>query len=63
MFPWLGQWIKSRGRMMKLVDQNVKDVMDLVRGLKDTLNPQMCRGFVDSFLARKQKLEVWYSIF
>ncbi|XP_046893410.1 cytochrome P450 2K1-like isoform X1 [Hypomesus transpacificus] len=57
MFPWLGQWIKSRGRMMKLVDQNVKDVMDLVRGLKDTLNPQMCRGFVDSFLARKQKLE------
>uniref|UniRef100_A0A8C9XPN4 Uncharacterized protein n=1 Tax=Sander lucioperca TaxID=283035 RepID=A0A8C9XPN4_SANLU len=25
--------------------------------LKETLNPQMCRGFVDAFLVRKQKLE------
>lgn len=57
MFPWLGQWIKSKGQMMKIVHQNIEEVKDLARGLKDTLNHQMCRGFVDSFLARKQKLE------
>ncbi|XP_034151473.1 cytochrome P450 2K1 isoform X3 [Esox lucius] len=58
MFPWLGPWIKN----LMLIKKNIVDwkteVMEIVRGLKETLNPQMCRGFVDSFLVRKQTLEV-----
>uniref|UniRef100_A0A8D0CVL4 Cytochrome P450 2K1-like n=1 Tax=Sander lucioperca TaxID=283035 RepID=A0A8D0CVL4_SANLU len=32
--------------------------LGLFSHLKETLNPQMCRGFVDAFLVRKQNLEV-----
>lgn len=31
---------------------------ELIKGLEDTLNPQMCRGLVDTFLVRKMHLEV-----
>ncbi|XP_045066855.1 cytochrome P450 2K1-like [Coregonus clupeaformis] len=57
MFSWLGPWLKSRKVMLKNVDNNHRDVKELVRGLKESLNPQMYRGFVDSFLVRKQKVE------
>lgn len=33
--------------------------MEMIRSLEETLNPQMCRGFVDSFLVRKKQLEVY----
>ncbi|CAB1330209.1 unnamed protein product [Coregonus sp. 'balchen'] len=56
-FPWLGPLLKSRTRIIKNVTNNQEEMMELVRGLKETLNPQMCRGFVDSFLVRKQTLE------
>ncbi|XP_071371687.1 cytochrome P450 2K1-like [Centroberyx affinis] len=56
-FPWLANWIKSRKLILKNVEKNILDVRDLVKHLKETLNPQMCRGFVDSFLIRKQKEE------
>uniref|UniRef100_A0A8C7LGR0 unspecific monooxygenase n=1 Tax=Oncorhynchus kisutch TaxID=8019 RepID=A0A8C7LGR0_ONCKI len=39
-----------------IADMKMK-VTELVRGLKETLNPHMCRGFVDSFLVPKQTLE------
>uniref|UniRef100_A0AAZ3PYG5 Uncharacterized protein n=1 Tax=Oncorhynchus tshawytscha TaxID=74940 RepID=A0AAZ3PYG5_ONCTS len=58
MFPWLGPWLKSRKLLLKNIENNKKEMEELVRGLKETLNPQMCRGFVDSFLVRKQTLEV-----
>ncbi|CAB1350115.1 unnamed protein product [Coregonus sp. 'balchen'] len=45
MFSWLGPWLKSRKVMLKNVDNNHRDVKELVRGLKESLNPQMCRGF------------------
>ncbi|XP_038842364.1 cytochrome P450 2K1-like [Salvelinus namaycush] len=57
MFPWLGPWLKSRKLLLKNIENNKKEMGELVRGLKETLNPQMCRGFVDSFLVRKQTLE------
>uniref|UniRef100_A0A8D0CST7 Cytochrome P450 2K1-like n=1 Tax=Sander lucioperca TaxID=283035 RepID=A0A8D0CST7_SANLU len=36
---------------------NQKHNLQLFSRLKETLNPQMCRGFVDAFLVRKQNLE------
>uniref|UniRef100_A0A4W5MUX8 Uncharacterized protein n=1 Tax=Hucho hucho TaxID=62062 RepID=A0A4W5MUX8_9TELE len=57
MFPWLGPWINNLTRLKKSMADMKIEVTELVRGLKETLNPQMCRGFVDSFLVRKQTLE------
>uniref|UniRef100_A0A4W5PXD9 Uncharacterized protein n=1 Tax=Hucho hucho TaxID=62062 RepID=A0A4W5PXD9_9TELE len=50
MFPWLGPWIKNLTRLKKNIADTKMEVTELARGLKETLNPQMCRGFVDSFL-------------
>lgn len=36
----------------------VRDVKKLVKHLKETLNPHICRGLVDCFLIRKEKEEV-----
>ncbi|XP_071265543.1 cytochrome P450 2K1-like isoform X2 [Salvelinus alpinus] len=57
MFPWLGPWINNLTRLKKNVADMKMEVTELVRVLKESLNPQMCRGFVDSFLVRKQTLE------
>ncbi|KAJ7989879.1 hypothetical protein DPEC_G00309050 [Dallia pectoralis] len=62
MFPWLGPWLKNWRRIMKNVAVNKNEVMDLARGLGETLNPQMCRGFVDSFLVRKQTQEDAFTV-
>ncbi|KAJ8362791.1 hypothetical protein SKAU_G00116220 [Synaphobranchus kaupii] len=59
MFPWLrwccGRWLVNRTRILKYTDDNIEDIKGLVQGLKDTLNPQDLRGFVDSFLVRQQE--------
>lgn len=57
-FPWLGKWFGNRRRAMMNTVANRKQMADLIRGLKESLNPHMCRGLVDSFLAHKQNLEV-----
>ncbi|XP_071022148.1 cytochrome P450 2K1-like [Oncorhynchus clarkii lewisi] len=57
MFPWLGPLLKNKTLILKNIADNKGEMEELVRGLKETLNPQMCRGFVDSFLVRKQTLE------
>ncbi|XP_070958693.1 cytochrome P450 2K1-like isoform X2 [Oncorhynchus clarkii lewisi] len=57
MFPWLGPWINDLTHLKNNVADMKMEVTELVRGLKETLNPHMCRGFVDSFLVRKQTLE------
>uniref|UniRef100_A0A3Q3VQF0 Uncharacterized protein n=1 Tax=Mola mola TaxID=94237 RepID=A0A3Q3VQF0_MOLML len=54
-FPRKFSWIKNRQLIIKNVETNVRDVKDLVKSLKETLNPQACRGFVDAFLIREQK--------
>ncbi|XP_056143539.1 cytochrome P450 2K1-like [Lampris incognitus] len=56
-FPWLDNWVKSWRMMMKNIKMNIREIRGLIRHLKETLNPHMCRGIVDSFLIRKQKEE------
>ncbi|XP_061084754.1 cytochrome P450 2K1-like isoform X1 [Conger conger] len=59
MFPWLrwccGRWLVNRTQILKNVKNNIEEIMGLVLGLKDTLNPQDLRGFVDAFLVRQQE--------
>uniref|UniRef100_A0A8C2ZHQ0 Cytochrome P450 n=1 Tax=Cyclopterus lumpus TaxID=8103 RepID=A0A8C2ZHQ0_CYCLU len=50
LFPWLGKWIPNKQEMHSLIVANKKQNLRLFSRLKETLNPQMCRGFVDSFL-------------
>ncbi|MED6281454.1 hypothetical protein CHARACLAT_021771 [Characodon lateralis] len=46
--------------MLKNVMMTTRDVKDLIEKLRETLNPQICRGLVDCFLIRKQKEEDSY---
>ncbi|KAJ8361265.1 hypothetical protein SKAU_G00177900 [Synaphobranchus kaupii] len=59
MFPSLrwccDKWLVKRTQFLKNTDTGIEDIKGLVQGLKDTLNPQDCRGFVDSFLVRQQE--------
>ncbi|XP_038582468.1 cytochrome P450 2K1-like isoform X1 [Micropterus salmoides] len=57
MFPWIFNWVSNRKEVHKLAVANIKQNLLLFSRLKETLNPQMCRGFVDAFLVRKQNLE------
>uniref|UniRef100_A0A8C6L8M4 Cytochrome P450 2K1-like n=1 Tax=Nothobranchius furzeri TaxID=105023 RepID=A0A8C6L8M4_NOTFU len=56
MFPWL-KWMARRREFHEMVEANKNQNLALFRRIKETLNPEMCRGFVDAFLVRKQKLE------
>uniref|UniRef100_G3PBB5 Cytochrome P450 2K1-like n=1 Tax=Gasterosteus aculeatus aculeatus TaxID=481459 RepID=G3PBB5_GASAC len=57
MYPWLFQWTSNRKRLTRNVTENRNQIKRLIGRLQETLNVHMCRGFVDSFLAHKQKLE------
>ncbi|KAM4713675.1 LOW QUALITY PROTEIN: cytochrome P450 2K1-like [Anableps anableps] len=57
MFPRLFKWIKSRKEFLGFVAGNHKQNLALFSRLKETLNPEMCRGLVDAFLVRKQSLQ------
>ncbi|KAG7232711.1 hypothetical protein INR49_008198 [Caranx melampygus] len=50
-------WITNRQKFYKLYEANRKMNLELLRRLTETLNPDMCRGFIDAFLVRKQHLE------
>uniref|UniRef100_A0AAQ4R2H0 Cytochrome P450 2K1-like n=1 Tax=Gasterosteus aculeatus aculeatus TaxID=481459 RepID=A0AAQ4R2H0_GASAC len=56
MYPWIFQWV-NRMRFNRSVADNRNQIKQLIGRLQETLNVKMCRGFVDSFLAHKQKLE------
>ncbi|KAM6913472.1 cytochrome P450 2K1-like [Lycodopsis pacificus] len=56
-YPWIFQWVSNKMRLRKNVAENRKQIKQLIGRLQETLNAQMCRGFVDSFLAHKQKIE------
>ncbi|XP_045885700.1 cytochrome P450 2K1-like [Micropterus dolomieu] len=56
-FPWLFSWLGARKQLMKNAFANRRCMTKLIKGLQDTLDPQMCRGLVDAFLARKIQLE------
>lgn len=58
MFPWLGPFLKNWRDAMKNVEANREDIKSLIADLKETLNPEMCRCFVDAFLSHKLNVEV-----
>ncbi|KAF7646901.1 hypothetical protein LDENG_00180790, partial [Lucifuga dentata] len=57
MFPWLGPWLKSWRVAMQNIEDSREVLKRLIQSLKETLNPELCQCFVDSFLSRKQSLE------
>ncbi|KAF1376962.1 hypothetical protein PFLUV_G00216950 [Perca fluviatilis] len=57
MFPRIGKWFGGKKEIEAIFAVNKKQNLQLFSRLKETLNPQMCRGFVDAFLVRKQNLE------
>ncbi|XP_068191943.1 cytochrome P450 2K1-like [Antennarius striatus] len=57
MFPRLFCWIKNRQLVLKNREVFISNSKHLITTLKETLNPELCRGFVDCFLIRKQKDE------
>ncbi|XP_037304932.2 cytochrome P450 2K1-like [Pungitius pungitius] len=57
LFPWIGKWIANKKEVETMISANKKQNLQLFSRLKETLNPLMCRGFVDAFLVRKQNLE------
>ncbi|XP_063351792.1 cytochrome P450 2K1-like isoform X2 [Pelmatolapia mariae] len=57
MFPSILKWTADRKEGFKLAAANKMQNLAFFHRLKETLNPQMCRGFVDAFLVRKQNLE------
>ncbi|XP_030576816.1 cytochrome P450 2K1-like [Archocentrus centrarchus] len=57
MFPSLFKWVAERSKMHKIYAANKKQNQVIFSHLKETLNPQMCRSFVDAFLVRKQSLK------
>ncbi|XP_049445405.1 cytochrome P450 2K1-like [Epinephelus fuscoguttatus] len=57
LFPWIFKWAGNRREIQQITAFTKKNNLELFSRLKETLNPQMCRGFVDAFLARMQSLE------
>uniref|UniRef100_A0A3B4U8E5 Cytochrome P450 2K4-like n=1 Tax=Seriola dumerili TaxID=41447 RepID=A0A3B4U8E5_SERDU len=57
MFPRFCKWIANRKEFRNLDADIRKHNLELFRRLEETLNPQMCRGFVDAFLVHKKNLE------
>ncbi|XP_034755257.1 cytochrome P450 2K1-like isoform X3 [Etheostoma cragini] len=57
MFPWIGKLISVKKEVVAIGVANKEQNLRFFSRLKETLNPQMCRGFVDAFLVRKQNLE------
>ncbi|KAM9840690.1 cytochrome P450 2K1-like [Aulostomus maculatus] len=57
LFPWTGRWIANWREIKRLTASNKKRNLELISHLKETLNPEMCRGFVDAFLVRQQNLK------
>ncbi|KAK7906669.1 hypothetical protein WMY93_015281 [Mugilogobius chulae] len=55
LFPWLGRLVPNRNEIMKQKAANENQNRKLFKKLKETLNPQMCRGFVDAFFIRQDK--------
>ncbi|XP_034018287.1 cytochrome P450 2K4-like [Thalassophryne amazonica] len=55
--PWIGKWFSDVKELFKLAASNKKQSLKFINCLKETLNPKICRGFVDAFLVHKQNLE------
>ncbi|XP_037544923.1 cytochrome P450 2K1-like [Nematolebias whitei] len=56
-FPWLGPFLKNWRDLMKIIEDGKMNTRKIIAGLKETLNPDACRCFVDAFLIHKKHLE------
>ncbi|XP_019734813.1 cytochrome P450 2K1-like [Hippocampus comes] len=56
-FPWLGPYLKAWRDLMRNMDINKQHTRNIIAKLKETLNPDICRGFVDVFCTRMKNLE------
>ncbi|XP_039543537.1 cytochrome P450 2K1-like [Pimephales promelas] len=56
-FPWLGPFLNSKRIIVRNLLKNKAEMTRLITELLETLNPHERRGFVDSFLIRKQSDE------
>ncbi|KAM9840314.1 uncharacterized protein ACBR49_015718 [Aulostomus maculatus] len=58
MFPMIGKWLcPAREEQKNLGIENRKQQGELIKRLKETLNPEVCRGIIDAFLLRQQQQE------
>ncbi|XP_033181765.1 cytochrome P450 2K1-like [Anabas testudineus] len=57
LFPWIGKWFSDRREIQNINTFTRKQNLEIFSRLKETLNPQMCRGLVDVFLVQQQSLE------
>ncbi|XP_017282864.1 cytochrome P450 2K1 isoform X2 [Kryptolebias marmoratus] len=57
MFPWLFKWLPTRKEINETFEMNRNQNFSLFHQLRETLNPEMCRGVVDAFMVRRQNLE------
>ncbi|XP_077353486.1 cytochrome P450 2K1-like isoform X1 [Festucalex cinctus] len=56
-FPWLGPFLKSWRDLMSNLESSKQHLKDIIAELKDTLNPDDCRGYVDVFCKQMKNLE------
>ncbi|XP_048846355.1 cytochrome P450 2K1-like isoform X2 [Brienomyrus brachyistius] len=57
MFPWLGWWLKDRKVLMEGFKFTLTQIKQMIGKLRETLNLEERRGFVDSFLIHQQKIK------
>ncbi|XP_063045962.1 cytochrome P450 2K1-like [Engraulis encrasicolus] len=57
MFPFLGPVLNNWRKLKSKSQEHIAEMRKLINELQDTINPLEQRGFVDSFLMRKQKVE------
>uniref|UniRef100_A0A8C6KQW5 Cytochrome P450, family 2, subfamily W, polypeptide 1 n=1 Tax=Nothobranchius furzeri TaxID=105023 RepID=A0A8C6KQW5_NOTFU len=56
--PWLGPFLKNWRDIVKNVEDGKADVRKKIAELKETLDPELCRCFIDAFLLHREHLEV-----
>lgn len=57
-FPWLGPLLENWRDLIKNVNGNIADASKIIADLKDSLDPEACKCYVDAFLSHKIHLEV-----
>ncbi|KAL2101311.1 hypothetical protein ACEWY4_003072 [Coilia grayii] len=57
MLPWLKPLLRNVSYVLKNIADNLKEIQSYINNLQETLNPQDSRGFIDSFLIRRQSEE------
>ncbi|XP_029352414.1 cytochrome P450 2K1-like [Echeneis naucrates] len=57
LFPCIGPLVPNKTRFLQLSMISQKKNLEIFRHLKETLNPEKCRGFADKYLLHQQQLE------